>query len=166
LHPLEQGEYSFDSNSVIDFFKTATLPLLDSLFAGRALLSDFVVRELADAQIEWRQAQVIPLSTEPELQLFDDIRRNNRALGSGEVGAITIAKLRRAGLISNDRQARNAATELNIPVSGSLGILNYSVQVGQISGEEAVRILTQMILAGAWLSEELVEQFRRDVLKN
>ena len=166
MHPLEQGEYSFDSNSVIDFFKTATLPLLDSLFAGRALLSDFVVRELADAQIEWRQAQVIPLSTEPELQLFDDIRRNNRALGSGEVGAITIAKLRRAGLISNDRQARNAATELNIPVSGSLGILNYSVQVGQISGEEAVRILTQMILAGAWLSEELVEQFRRDVLKN
>ena len=142
------------------------MPLLHNLFAGRAILSDFVVRELADAQIEWKQAQVIPLTTEPELQLFDDIRRNNRALGSGEVGAITIAKLRNAGLITNDRQARNAATELNIPVSGSLGILNYGVRVEQISGEEAVRILTEMILAGAWLSEELVEQFRRDVLKN
>jgi predicted nucleic acid-binding protein len=166
LHPLEQGEYSFDSNSVVDFVKTARISLLDSLFAGRALLSDFVAQELADAQIEWKQAQVVPLTTEPELQLFDDIRRNNRALGSGEVGAITIAKLRKAGLITNDRQARRAAAELNIPVSGSLGILNYGVEVHQISGEEAVGILTEMILAGAWLSEELVEQFRRDVLKN
>lgn len=142
------------------------MPLLDNLFAGRALLSDFVVRELADAQIEWKQARVVPLITELELQLFDDIRRSNRALGSGEVGALTVAKLRNVGLITNDRQARNAASELKIPVSGSLGILNYGVQAEQISGEEAVRILTEMILAGAWLSDELVEQFRRDVLKN
>ena len=83
MHPLERGEYSFDSNSVVDFVKTARISLLDSLFAGRALLSDFVAQELADAQIEWKLAQVVPLTTEPELQLFDDIRRNNRALGSG-----------------------------------------------------------------------------------
>ena len=166
MHPLESDKFSFDANSVVDFAQTANLPLLDKLFIGRALMSDFVVNELAAAQIEWKGAEKVTLTTESELQLFADIRRNNPPLGAGEVGAITVARLHKAGLISNDRQARKAASELGIAVFGSLGILSYAVESGTISGEEAVRILSEMILAGAWLSEELVEAFRRDVLKN
>jgi predicted nucleic acid-binding protein len=165
LHPLDSGELSFDANSIVDFAKTARLPLLDRLFESRALVSDFVVNELAAASIEWKRAQVVVLKAESELQLFEDIRRNNPPLGAGEVGAITVASLRRAGLITNDRQARRAASELGIPVSGSLAILRYAVEVGTLTGEEAVRLLSEMIVAGAWLSEELVDSFRRDVLK-
>jgi predicted nucleic acid-binding protein len=165
LHPLDSGEFSFDANSIVDFVKTATLPLLDRLFQGRALISDFVVNELAAASIEWKQAQVVVLGDESDLQLFEDIRRKNPPLGAGEVGAITVARLRGAGLITNDRQARRAAGELNIPVSGSLAILRYAVEITIISGEEAFRILSEMIVAGAWLSDELVESFRKDVLK-
>jgi predicted nucleic acid-binding protein len=165
LHPLDSGEFSFDANSIVDFVKTATLPLLDRLFQGRALISDFVVNELAAARIDWKHAEVVVLRDESELQLFENIRRNNPPLGAGEVGAITVARLRGAGLITNDRQARHAAGELRIPVSGSLAILRYAVEIAIISGEEAVRILTEMIVAGAWLSDELVESFKRDVLK-
>lgn len=166
MPPLDEGELSFDANSVVDFVKTATLPLLDSLFGGRALLSDFVASELAAAEIHWPGAQVVSLSTEAELQLFEDIRRNNPPLGAGEVGAIAVCRIRGARLISNDRQARRAAEELGISVSGSLAVLRHAVATGVISGEDAVRILSEMILAGAWLSDELVEAFRRDVLKN
>ena len=166
MHPLDSGRFSFDANSVVDFAKTTKLPLLDELFIGRALVSDFVVNELAAAQIEWTQAEKVTLTTESELQLFADIRRNNPPLGAGEVGAITVARLHNAGLISNDRQARRAAAELGIVVFGSLAILSYTVEAGRIPGEEAVRILSEMILAGAWLSEELIESFRKDVLKN
>jgi predicted nucleic acid-binding protein len=165
LHPLDSGEFSFDANSIVDFVKTATLPLLDRLFQGRALISDFVVNELAAASIDWKHAEVVVLRDESELQLFENIRRNNPPLGAGEVGAITVARLRGTGLITNDRQARHAAGELHIPVSGSLAILRYAVEIASISGEEAVRILTEMIVAGAWLSDELVESFKRDVLK-
>lgn len=165
MHPLESDKLSFDANSVVDFAQTTNLPLLDELFVGRALMSDFVVNELGTAQIEWKAAETVTLTTESELQLFADIRRNNPALGAGEVGAITVARLHNAGLISNDRQARKAASELGIAVFGSLGILSYAVESETISGEEAVRILSEMILAGAWLSEGLVEAFRRDVLK-
>jgi predicted nucleic acid-binding protein len=165
LHPLNSGNFSFDSNSVVDFVKTANLPLLNQLFAGRALLSDFVVKELADAEISWNQAEVVRLTSEAELQLFEDIRRNNPPLGIGEVGAITVARLRGGGLISNDRQARRAAGELGIPVSGSLAILGYAVEADVISPENAVGILSEMIVAGAWLSEELVEAFRKEVLR-
>jgi len=128
-------------------------------------MSDFVVNELAAASIEWKGAQVVVLAEESELQLFEDIRRNNRPLGTGEVGAITVARLRGAGLITNDRQARRAGGELGIPVSGSLAILRYAVDSTIISGEDAVLILSEMIVAGAWLADELVESFRRDVLK-
>jgi predicted nucleic acid-binding protein len=165
LHPLNSGEFSFDANSIVDFVKTANLPLLDRLFERRALMSDFVVNELAAASIEWKGAQVVVLAEESGLQLFEDIRRNNPPLGAGEVGAITVARLRGAGLITNDRQARRAAGELGIPVSGSLAILRYAVDSTIISGEEAVLILSEMIVAGAWLADELVESFRRDVLK-
>jgi predicted nucleic acid-binding protein len=165
LHPLDSGEFSFDANSIVDFVKTASLPLLDRLFDRRALISDFVVNELAAASIEWKQGEAVVLRDESELQLFENIRRNNPPLGAGEVGAITVAKLRGAGLITNDRQARRAAGELGIPVSGSLAVLRYAVEITIISGEEAVRILSEMIVAGAWLSDELVESFKRDVLK-
>jgi predicted nucleic acid-binding protein len=165
LRSLDSGEFSFDANSIVDFVKTATLPLLDRLFEGRALVSDFVVNELAAASIEWKSANVVTLTSEEELQLFEDIRKNNPPLGAGEVGAITVARLRNAGLISNDRQARRAAGELGISVSGSLAILRYAVESAVISGEEAVRILSEMIVAGAWLSDELVEAFRKDVLR-
>jgi predicted nucleic acid-binding protein len=165
LRSLDSGEFSFDANSIVDFVKTATLPLLDRLFEGRALVSDFVVNELAAASIEWKSANVVTLTSEEELQLFEDIRKNNPPLGTGEIGAITVARLRNAGLISNDRQARRAAGELGISVSGSLAILRYAVESAVISGEEAVRILSEMIVAGAWLSDELVEAFRKDVLR-
>jgi predicted nucleic acid-binding protein len=165
LRSLDSGEFSFDANSIVDFVKTATLPLLDRLFERRALVSDFVVNELAAASIEWKSANVVTLTSEEELQLFEDIRKNNPPLGAGEVGAITVARLRNAGLISNDRQARRAAGELGISVSGSLAILRYAVESAVISGEEAVRILSEMIVAGAWLSDELVEAFRKDVLR-
>lgn len=165
MPPLDQGELSFDANSVIDFVKTGTLPVLDSLFVGRALLSDFVANELAVADTRWPGAQAVSLATETELQLFEDISRNNPALGAGEVGALAVCCLRGARLISNDRQARRAAEELGVPVSGSLAILRHAVDSGRLSGEDAVRILSEMILAGAWLSDELVEAFRKDVLQ-
>jgi predicted nucleic acid-binding protein len=164
LHPLDSGEFSFDANSIVDFVKTANLSLLDRLFGSRALISDFVVNELAAASIEWKQAQVVVLADESELQLFEDIRRNNPPLGAGEVGAITVARLRGSGLITNDRQARRVAEQLGIAVAGSLAILKHGVEITVISGEEAVGILSEMIVAGAWLSDELVERFRKDVL--
>lgn len=165
MRPLDSGEFSFDANSIVDFVKTATLPLLDQLFEGRALVSDFVVNELFAASIEWKSAKVVVLASQSELQLFEEIRQNNPPLGAGEVGAITVARLRNVGLISNDRQARRAAGELGISVSGSLAILQYAVESNAISGEEAVRILSEMIVAGAWFSDELVESFRKDVLR-
>jgi predicted nucleic acid-binding protein len=165
LHLLSSGEYSIDSNVVADFFLVAKLDLLCDLFRGRLLASDFVVSELAEANIELGRAETVRLVTEAELELFDAIRRNNPPLGAGEIGALTVAKLRGCGVMTNDNRARRAAEELGIAVSGSLGVLEYAVEVSRITAEDAVVILEQMVQAGAWFSDELVKMFRTRILE-
>ena len=164
MHLLSSGEFSIDSNVVADFFLVGKIDLLRDLFQGRLLASDFVLSELSEADIQLHCAEVVTLVTEGDLALFDDIRRSNPPLGAGEIGALTVAKLRGCGVMTNDGRARRAAEELGIPVSGSLGILEYAVEVGRITAEEAVRILEQMIQAGAWFSDELVNMFRARIL--
>jgi predicted nucleic acid-binding protein len=102
---------------------------------------------------------------QPKRSWWSSIRRNNPPLGTGEIGALAVAKLRGCGVITNDSRARRAAEELGIPVSGSLGILEYAVEVGRITAEDAVGILDQMIQAGAWFSDELVKMFRARIFE-
>lgn len=161
MHLLSSGEFSLDSNVAVDFFLVGKLDLLCELLAGRMLASDFVLNELAEAQITLAAADPVTLTTEAELALFDNIRRNNPSLGAGEVGALTVAKLRGCGVVTNDSRARRAAEELGIPTSGSLGVLEYAVEIRRLSREESVTILEEMMQAGAWFSEDLVKIFRK-----
>lgn len=156
---------SVDSSVAVDFHRTGSTHLLQELFAGRILLSDLVERELAEAEIPIPEAEVVSLTTEEEWQFFHDVKRSRPGLGLGELGAITIAWARRATLLTNDKQARQAAEDLQIPVSGAIGVLELGVEIGRLSGKEAVEILENMIREGAWISEELVEMFRQKVLE-
>lgn len=165
MHLLSSGEFSIDSNVVADFFLVGRLDQLCELFQGRLLASDFVLSELADANIELCYVETVTLGAEAELALFDTIRRDNPPLGAGEIGALAVAKLRGCGMITNDSRARRAAEELGIQVSGSLGVLEYAVEVGRITAEDAVAILEQMVQAGAWFSDELVKMFRARILE-
>ncbi len=163
MRQLSLGELSLDANVVADFYLTGNLTLLGELFGGRMLLSDFVERELADAQIGLQEAEVVKLTTDAELQLFDSIRRSDPRLGAGELGALTVAKLRGAILLTNDARARTAAGKLEVKVSGSLGILRYAVEAGRLTPTEAVAMLDRTVQEGAWISADLVEQFRREM---
>ena len=70
-----------------------------------------------------------------------------------------------ASLLTNDRQARQAADEIGIPVSGAIGVLEYGVEAGKLLGPDAVRILEEMVREGAWISEDLLEMFRRKMIE-
>ena len=150
---------------LVDFHLTGTVGLLQNLFLGHMLVSDFVEKELAEAAIRLPGAEIVPLTTEEEWEFFRAIRNDKPGLGLGELGALTIAWSRAATLLTNDKQARQTAEELRIAVSGAIGILEHGVEAEWLSGNEAVRILEAMIREGAWISEELVEMFRQKVLK-
>lgn len=164
MHKLRSASVSLDSSVVVDFHLTGNLTLLEGVFAGRMLVSNFVTSELADADIQVDSAEPVVLSTDDEWNFFHDLRKRKQALGPGELGAITVAKFRHATLLSNDKQARSAAEEESIPISGAIGVLECAVEMESIQPAAAVAILEDMIREGAWISGELLELFRQRIL--
>jgi len=165
LHPLSSVDLSFDSNTVADFQLTGNIALLDTLFSGRAHISDFVEEELKQAHIKWPTPKVLALNEGSDLQLFAEIGRNNPSLAQSEVGAITVAFVHGMTLFSNDRATRQTATELGLAVFGSVAILRYGVDSGIINQSDAINILCQIVAAGPYCSDELADSLKQDVLK-
>jgi predicted nucleic acid-binding protein len=165
LHKLSSTAVSVDSSVVVDFHLSNSIAVLTELFVGRVLLSDFVDQELAAASISLPGAEIVAISSEEDWNFLDEIRRKRPGLGLGELGAITVARSRGATLLANDKLARQTAEEWRIPVAGAIGILEYAVELERLSGREAVDILEAMIWAGAWMSDDLVDMFKRMVLE-
>jgi predicted nucleic acid-binding protein len=166
LHKLASDKVSLDSSVIVDFHLAGALTLLEDLFSGRLLISDFVKKELVDATLQLNVTEIIALSTDEEWEFFRKLKQGRPGLGLGELGALCIARFHGAILITNDRQARLAAEEASIFVHGVLGVLEYAHEIGRLSGEKALEVLGEMIHQGAWISGDLVEQFRKKVAKS
>jgi predicted nucleic acid-binding protein len=164
LHRLATGKASLDSSVIVDFYLVGRIALLEELFSGRMVISDFVRQELIDANLQLTSVETVALSTNEEWEFFQKLRRDRPGLGPGELGALCVARSQGAILLTNDRQARIAAEESGISVHGGLGVLEYAVEAGRLSGPEAVKALEEMIGQGAWISEELAQQFRQRIL--
>src|SRR5205807_2291022 len=122
---------SLDANVILDFWLTGTTNLLIAAMPKGGLVSDFVEAELKTSNVALPLGcEMVCLTTEDELNFFANLRRRYGRLGAGELGAITVAHFRSAILVSNDRLARAAATELGIEVSGGLGVLRSAVAAG------------------------------------
>jgi len=156
---------SVDSSVVVDFHLTGNLSFFEDAFAGRMLISDFVEEELGESDIRVLGAEIVPLTKDEEWNFLAELRNRKRGLGLGELGAITVAKFHDASLLTNDQQARQTADDVGVSVSGAIGVLEYGVAVGKLSGQAAVKILEDMIGAGAWISKDLLEMFRRKMAR-
>ena len=166
MHKLASDKVSLDSSVIVDFHLAGALTLLEDLFSGRLLISDFVKKELVDATLQLNGTQIISLSTDDEWDFFRELRQARAGLGLGELGALCVARFHSAILLTNDRQARLAAEESGVLVHGGLGVLEYALEIGRLSGEEALEILREMINQGAWISADLVEQFTKRIINS
>src|SRR5207249_3675877 len=104
---------------------------------------------------------LVPVSKAEHWELFDKLKREKRGLGAGEIGAIVVAKSHDALLLTNDKQARNAAQGMGIEVAGSIAVLEYAVEIGRIQGEEAIQLLKEMVREGARISDDLITEFEQ-----
>jgi len=167
LSPLDDREASIDANVILDFHLTGNTHVLVRALQRGILVSDFVEAELTKSDASAPpSSEIVNLTTEEQLNFLDQLRRTYTRLGFGELGAIAVAHFRHAIFVSNDGRARDAAGDLGIEVSGSLGVLRSAVSANAISPGRAVEIMEEMMFAGAWFSDELVEMFRTSILKN
>lgn len=102
------------------------------------------------------ESQIYPLSpdgwlhltsfeTDEELRLFSQLPA---ALHRGEASCLAIAARRGWAFFSDDARARQAGRELNVVVSGTLGVLVRAVRKSSLSLENANALLEKMIRAG------------------
>lgn len=83
--------------------------------------------------------------TDDEERLFE---RFCSRLGKGESACLAVAISRKYKLFTDDIDARNTAQRLEVPVSGTIGMLTYLVHKGHISLKKGNKILNEMISKG------------------
>jgi predicted nucleic acid-binding protein len=93
---------------------------------------------------DWSWLSVLALS-EPEQASY---RMLLRRLNAGEAACLAIAAARQARLLTDDRDARAWAAQMQVATSGTLGILVRLIRTGQQTCAEANLLLAQMIAHG------------------
>ena len=139
-------------NTVLSNFATIGHPeLLHAAFAGRLaaprqafdeLVSGVRVGKLPSLDWSWLQ-----LWTLEEAETADYNRFLSK-LNAGEAACLAMALNRGCRFLTDDRDAREFAHRLRIPLSGTLGVLVRLVDLGALSLEEADDLLQEMIHAG------------------
>jgi predicted nucleic acid-binding protein len=148
----------FDTVVISNFAKAGQLELLRNMYPATACCSGFVVAEvlrcLRQGHVELDQlVQLLidgwprqdDLATPAERQHY---ARISVSLGDGESSCLALAKERGYVFACDDRLARSEATRLQIPLTGTIGILIKAVRIGLIDLKKANSVLKRMVVAG------------------
>ncbi|MCL4490060.1 MAG: DUF3368 domain-containing protein [Chloroflexi bacterium] len=87
---------------------------------------------------------VFPLN-ESERATYDQLRLR---LNAGEAACLAIAARRGYRVFTDDRDAREIALQMQIPISGTVGLLVRLVEQSHLSLSDANGLLTRMIASG------------------
>ncbi len=151
-------EIALDCCVVSNFALAGALGILEALYKDKACITDFVAAEvMRGIQAGHSMLEAIPsavgagwlketgLRTSGEKRLFGSL---SRSLGLGEASTIAVAKSRHYLFASDDRLARAEATALDVPLTGTLGILAGAVRAGICDLKAADSYLSRMVEEG------------------
>ena len=93
---------------------------------------------------DWSWLRVLRLD-ESERATYEQLRTR---LNAGEAACLALAAMRGYRVFTDDRDAREIARQMQIPISGPVGLLARLVQQNQLALQQANDLLSQMIAAG------------------
>lgn len=156
---MPEKAYIFDATVLSNFAAIDQVVLLEKLYRDRAwttlMVGDEIQRGL-DAGYQYLQVVEQQLTTinptgwlkvltpekPDERKLYMEL---SRSLGPGEASCLALAISRGLTLATDDLTARRLATQHDVPLTGTLGILIRLVREEHISLETANRFLADMI---------------------
>ncbi|MFH2132631.1 MAG: hypothetical protein ABIK68_19795 [bacterium] len=153
---MPEKKWIFDTVVLSNFLLSDALVVLEKRYTGCAILTNEVYDELSAGFSEFSDLRVIQKALHNKtftlLSLssteYEHYSGMINHLGKGEASCIALARLQNGIVMTDDRAARNQCSQLNIPFSGTLGILKASYLDKQIELEEADLILHRMISQG------------------
>ena len=97
---------------------------------------------MPDLDWSWLPVWTLEDAETPHYQQF--LRR----LNAGEAACLAMAVHRGCRIVTDDRDAREYAYRLRIPLSGTLGVLVRLIDIGALGLKEADVLLSRMISTG------------------
>jgi predicted nucleic acid-binding protein len=139
-------------NTVLSNFAIVQRPELLRVAFGDVLATSEDVFEELNAGILSGKLPALDWSWLP-IWTLDDAERVHyerflQTLNAGEASCLAMALGRNCQFLTDDRDARELAGRLQVPISGTLGVLIRLVDIDAIELREAELLLTAMIAAG------------------
>ncbi len=139
-------------NTVMSNFAVVKQPVLIKIAFGETLATPeqafnelqvgIRVGKLPD--LDWQWLPVWSLQPEEITSYHQFLHK----LNAGEAACLAMAMNRRCRVLTDDRDARELARNLQIPLSGTLGVLVRLIDIKHVPPDEANSLLYQMISAG------------------
>ena len=139
-------------NTVMSNFALVERPdLLRTTFGGETatpqqafseLIAGVQRGRLPDLDWSWLSVWTLEAAEAPHYQQF--LRR----LNAGEAACLAMAIHRTCRIVTDDRDAREFAYRLRVPLSGTLGVLVRLVDIGSLRVKQADALLSRMVAAG------------------
>ena len=157
---MPKRKWLFDTVVLSNFLLSDSLFLIKKRYNGKGVIASEVYGELSAGFASYPQLQhvdklidsgVLELTSlsRKELKIYKQLIGH---LGRGEASCIAIADNRNATMVSDDRAARSQCIQMNIPITGTIGILKASVTDGLLTAAKADEILQKMIEKGFYSS--------------
>ena len=155
-----------DSTPLITLMKTERLEVLQALF-GRVLIPETVFLELTSNDAYETEAELIRTSTFIKMVTVENpdyvtLLQRATGLDRGESEAIVYADENQADILLMDEEAgRRVARNMNIPITGSIGILIKAFQNGLLTAVEVEESLCRIEGSGRYISSSLLQSVRQ-----
>lgn len=155
-----------DSTPLITLMKTGRLEVLQALF-GRVLIPETVFLELTSNDAYETEAELIRTSTFIKMVTVENpdyvtLLQRATGLDRGESEAIVYADENQADILLMDEEAgRRVARNMNIPITGSIGILIKAFQNGLLTAVEVEESLCRIEESGRYISSSLLQSVRQ-----
>jgi predicted nucleic acid-binding protein len=149
-----------DSGPLIALARLDLLAIPSGLF-GELLVTATVWQEVLRGQREVEHARLLTASDKRLLRVVADPEQVPPALAEarlddGERSALALALLHAAAVLVDERRGRACASELGLPVIGTLGLLVQAREAGLLT---RLRPLTDALLeSGYFLAQPLVDR--------
>ncbi|MCB0014221.1 MAG: DUF3368 domain-containing protein [Anaerolineales bacterium] len=137
--------------------KIDQLPLLSLLFENisipPAVYRELMAKRGAESQrLDAAFNQYIDITREPDLSA--SVRVVTQHLDAGEQQAIALAHNSSTLLVIDERLGRQAARQIGLTITGSVGLLVRAKKLGHLSA--VAPLLQQARQQGYWLSDDLI----------
>lgn len=149
----------FDTVTLLNLADGNVVDAVAGLYGASAGIPDTVVIEIQHGAYQQYPNAILclkslnqtpswPLIYTLDWQINPQYQQLQRIVGKGEAAAITLASIHRATVATDDRKARQAAQQLGLQITGSVGILVRLVNQQMMPLAQANTVLQLMREAG------------------